>query len=81
VYWSIQETTPKDHIVTIQDLSFTVPSGQSVKQALRLKGGGRVAVVYSVRGWGFLGQKLKVDGKEIPLHGFNQPIDVENYGF
>ena len=67
VNWSIQEAAPTDHTVTIQGLSFTVPSGQSVKQPLQLKGGGRAAAVYAVRGWGFIGQQLKVDGKEVPL--------------
>ena len=68
VNWSIQEATPSDHTVTIQNLSFTVPAGQSVKQALQLKGGGRGAILYAVRGWGFRGQQLTVDGREIPLH-------------
>ena len=68
VSWSIQEASPTDHTVTIQDLSFTVPAGQSVKQPLRLKGGGSAAAVYAIRGWGFIGQELKVDGKEVPHH-------------
>lgn len=67
VNWSIQEAAPTDHTVTIQNLSFTVPAGQSVKQPLQLKGGGSAAAVYAVRGWGFIGQQLKVDGKEVPL--------------
>ncbi len=68
VNWSIQEAVPTDHTVTIQNLSFTVPAGQSVKQALELKGGGTGAILYAIRGWGFLGQQLTVDGREIPLH-------------
>jgi hypothetical protein len=67
VNWSIQEAAPTDHTVTIQDLSFTIPAGQSVKQQLQLKGGGSAAAAYAVRGWGFIGQQLKVDGKEVPL--------------
>lgn len=68
VNWSIQEAAPTDHTVTIQNLSFAVPAGQSVKQALELKGGGTGAVLYSIRGWGFIGQQLTVDGRELPLH-------------
>ena len=68
VNWSIQESAPSDHAVTIQDLTFTVPAGQSVKQPLHLKGGGRVAAIYTVRGWGLGGQQIKVDGKVVQLH-------------
>jgi hypothetical protein len=68
VNWSVQEATPTDHSVTIRDLSFTVPAGQSVNKTVSLKGGATAAVLWSIRGWGFLGQQIKVDGKEIPLN-------------
>jgi hypothetical protein len=68
VNWSIQEAAPTNHTVTIQNLSFTVPAGRSVKQALELKGGGTSAALYTIRGWGFVGQHLRVDGREIPLN-------------
>ena len=67
VNWSIREAAPEDRTVTFRNLSFIVPAGQTVKQPVQLKGGGVAAVLYAVRGWGFAGQRPKVDGKEIPL--------------
>ena len=64
VTWTIRESTPQDHRVTVQDKTFVIPSGQSVRQTHLLEGGSNVALLYSVRGWGF-DQSLKVDGHDI----------------
>lgn len=67
VNWSIQEAIPKDHTIALQNLLFTVPADQSARQPLQLKGGVIAAAVYAVHGWGFIGQQLTVDGKDVPL--------------
>ena len=67
VNWSFREAVPTSHEVTIQGLTFTVPAGKTVKQTLELKGGSNAAILYAVRGWGFIGQELTVDGEKIPL--------------
>ena len=65
VTWKIRESTPQDHRITFQDKSFVIPAGQSARQTHRLWGGSNGGLLYTVRGWGFLREKLKVDGEEI----------------
>jgi hypothetical protein len=67
VNWSFRETVPTAHEVTIQGSTFTVPPGETVKQTHKLKGGATVAILYAIRGWRLSGQKLIVDGEEVPL--------------
>ncbi|WP_411825385.1 hypothetical protein [Luteolibacter sp. AS25] len=67
IEWSIQEENPKTHVIGIQNVEITVLPGQTVRQSLKLKGGSRVAAPYAVRGWGFRGQQVTVDGIELPL--------------
>lgn len=63
---SFREASPTTHTVSLQGVSLTVPPGRSARQSLRLKGGGRRALAYTVQGWGFSGRPIEVDGKEIP---------------
>lgn len=67
VNWSFREASPTAHTVTIQETTFTIPPGQSTRQVVRLKGGGRSALLYTIRDWGFFGQQLEVDGEKVPL--------------
>jgi len=67
VNWTFRETKLTAHTIKLRDQTFTVPAGQSAKRSLRLKGGGRAALIYRIEGWGFHGQQIEVDGKEMPL--------------
>ena len=64
VTWTIRESIPQDHRVTYQDKTLLIPAGQSARQTYLLEGGSNVALLYSVRGWGF-DQSLKVAGHDI----------------
>jgi hypothetical protein len=76
VNWSFREAGPTAHTVTIQDTTFTIPPGQSTRQVVRLKGGERSALLYTIRDWGFSGQQLEVDGDNVPL----ERIRITNQG-
>ena len=66
VNFSFIEDKPSIRTITIDDQSFVVQPGQSVKKVLRLKGGRNSALVYSTQGWAFPRDQLAVDGEDIP---------------
>ena len=65
VTWTIRESTPQDRRVTFQGSSFVIPAGQAVTQEHQLRGGSRVALLFSISGWGFSGKTLNVDGVDL----------------
>lgn len=67
VTWSVRETEPKDHVVTVADDSFTIPAGGTIMRSQRFRGGGETGLGLRKRGWGFSGQKLIVDGEVVSL--------------
>ena len=66
VNFSFIEDKQSIRTITIDDQSFVVQPGQSVKKVLRLKGGRNSALVYSTQGWAFPRDQLTVDGEDIP---------------
>ena len=66
ITWSFSENTPSDHVVEFADTTFTVPAGKTQTIVAELRGGSNGNFIFATRGWGFLGQKLLVDGKEVP---------------
>lgn len=72
VTWTIRESKPQDRRVTFMGSSFVIPAGQTVTQAHRLRGGTKVALLFSISEWGFRGQTLNVDGIDLSLSSIHR---------
>jgi len=72
VTWTIRESTLRDHHVSFQGTSFVIPAGQSVTQDHRLRGGSQGGLLFSVSGWGLLGETLSIDGEYLSLSSIHR---------